>query len=263
MASRSIGASERVAAPAPSARLRALGRTMAIAALLAVCLPAHGLSRLLRRRSRWPRRFLATLARLAGFDARVEGRPLTGDVLIVANHLSWVDIPMLAGACGARFVSKEEVARWPLIGYLADLNRTVYVARTERGRVAEQAASLSRALAEGDPVALFPEGGTGDGRGMKPFRAALLAALCPAPAGVRVQPVAIDYHGEGPVVAWNSGKGFFAEMTRLLGLPGRRRVTLTFLDPIDPAVFTDRKTLTAAARAAIADALGGDRAPSL
>jgi 1-acyl-sn-glycerol-3-phosphate acyltransferase len=243
--------------------VRALGRTLAIAGLLAVCLPAHWLSRLAGRRSRWPRRFLAALAKLAGFDVRVAGRPLGRDVLIVANHLSWVDIPMLAGACGARFVSKEEVARWPLIGYLAGLNRTVYVARTERGRVAEQAASLRDALARGEPVALFPEGGTGDGRSMKPFRAALLAALCPAPAGVRVQPVAIDYHGCGPVVAWNSGTGFFAEMTRLLGLPGRRRVTLTFLDPIDPARFADRKALTAAARAAIADALGVETRPPL
>lgn len=255
MASRSIGASD-TAIPAASTRGLAFARLAAIAGWLAVCLPAHWIARGIGSQSLWPRRFLGTLARLAGFQTVVAGRPLVRDVLIVANHLSWVDIPMLAGACGARFVSKDEVRRWPLIGYLAGLNRTVYVARSERGRVAEQAGALRAALADGAPVALFPEGGTGDGRGMKPFRAALLAALFPPPPGLRVQPVAIDYHGRADIVAWNGGSGFFSEMLRLLGLRGRRRVTLRFLDPIDPAAYPDRKALAAAARAAIARALG-------
>lgn len=233
-----------------------------MAALLVTCVPLHCLWRAAGRPSPWTRRFLAGIAYTAGFDGEAIGVPLRRDVLFAANHLSWVDIPLIAAATGARFVSKAEVRAWPGIGFLAGLNRTVYVARAERGRVAEQAGTIRDALAEGTPVAMFPEGTTGDGTGVGPFRAALLAALLPALPGVRLQPVAIDYHGVERDVAWSGrGGGFGGELVRLLGLPGRRRVTLRFLDPIDPAAAGDRKAMTAQARRAIVAALG-ERAPA-
>ncbi len=262
MASRSPATGE-WATRAAAARLRAWRRVALVALLLVLHLPLHGIWRLARRRSPWPRSFLKWASRASGIDVRISGEPRRHDVLYAANHLTWFDITVLAGATGARFIAKAEIARWPLIGFLANLNRTVYVARAERGRVAEQADALRVALAAHDPVALFPEGGTGDGIALRPFRAALLASLLPPLPGVLLQPVAIDYGGEARTVAWTSGLGFGGEMMRLLGLAGRRRVTLAFLAPLDPATLPDRKLLSAAARDRIAAALGVGVVPAL
>ena len=242
---------------------RARRRVTLVALLLILHLAPHGLWRVLRLRSPWPRSFLKCASRAAGIDVHIRGEPRRHDVLFAANHLTWFDITVLAGVTGARFIAKAEIAGWPLIGFLAGLNRTVYVSRAARGRVAEQAGALRAALAEHDPVALFPEGGTGDGIALKPFRAALLAALLPPLPGVLLQPVAIDYGDEARTVAWTSRLGFGGEMMRLLGLPGRRRVTLDFLAPLDPVALPDRKLLTAAARDRIAAALGVGGAPAL
>jgi 1-acyl-sn-glycerol-3-phosphate acyltransferase len=240
-----------------ASRLRAWRRLATMALLLVLHVPLHYLWRALRLRSPWPRRYLRSAGHAAGADVRIVGQPLTRDVLIVANHISCLDILILAGATGVRFVSKSEVERWPFVGWLAGLNRTVYVARTERGRVQEQATRLAEAIGEHQPVALFPEGGTGDGRTLGPFRASLLAALVPPPPGVRLQPVVIDYGREAPLIAWNQDTGIADETWRLLCMPGRRQVTLRFLDPIDPLTLPDRKALAAAARGAMIETLGG------
>jgi 1-acyl-sn-glycerol-3-phosphate acyltransferase len=240
-----------------ASRLRAWRRLVGMALLLLPCVPLHYLWRLLRLRSPWPRRYLRWAGWSAGADVRTVGRVLKRDVLVVANHISCLDILILAGATGVRFVSKSEVERWPFVGWLASLNRTVYVARTERGRVHEQATALSNAIAEHQPVALFPEGGTGDGRAIGPFRASLLAAMTPPPAGAMLQPVVIDYGREAPIVAWNQDTSIGRETMRLLAMPGRRRVTIRCLDPIDPLSLPDRKALATAARDAMIAALGG------
>jgi 1-acyl-sn-glycerol-3-phosphate acyltransferase len=239
-----------------ASKVRAWRRLIGMALLLVLHVPLHYLWRAFGLRSPWPRRYLRAAGRAAGADVRTTGRPLPHDVLVVANHISCLDILILAGAAGVRFVSKSEVERWPFVGWLAGLNRTVYVARAERGRVQEQAARLSEAIAEHQPVALFPEGGTGDGRVIGPFRASLLAAMVPPPAGVRLQPVVIDYGREAPIVAWNQDTSIGDEAMRLLAMPGRRQVVIRFLDPIDPLALPDRKALAIAARDAIVAALG-------
>jgi 1-acyl-sn-glycerol-3-phosphate acyltransferase len=228
----------------------------AIAVLLVAHLALHGLWRLFGRRSPWPRRFLGGAAHAAGVDLRIVGRPLPHDALFVANHLSWLDVLIVAGATGARFVAKDEVRGWPVVGWLAGLHDTVYVERTARGEVHRQAEQLRAALAEHAPVTLFPEGGTGDGRTIGPFRASLLAALLPPIPGVKLQPLAIDYGAEASLIAWPDANLAGTEAMRILSLPGRRRVTLTCLDPIDPAMMPDRKALAATARAALCMALG-------
>jgi 1-acyl-sn-glycerol-3-phosphate acyltransferase len=238
-------------------------RLALIAALLAFHLPLHGLWRLFRLPSPWPRRFLGRMARAAGVDISVSGTPLARDVLFAANHLSWLDILIIAGATGARFVAKGEVQDWPVIGWLAGLNDTVYVARTERGRVHEQAGRVREALTERTPVTLFPEGGTGNGRTVGPFRASLLAALLPPLPGVKLQPIAIDYGAESPLIAWPDENEAGFEAMRILAMPGRRKVVLRCLEPIDPADVPDRKALSAAAHSAIAKALGVDPPPAV
>ncbi|MBA2935068.1 1-acyl-sn-glycerol-3-phosphate acyltransferase [Sphingomonas sp. CGMCC 1.13654] len=236
--------------------MRAWGRLALIVALLAVHLPLHGLWRLFRRHSPWPRLFLGRVAWACGIDVRVVGQPLAADVLYVANHLSWLDILVIAGATGSRFVAKGEVQDWPVIGWLAGLNDTVFVMRAERGRVHEQAGRLREALAEHMPVTLFPEGGTGLGGCVGPFRASLLEALLPPLPGVMLQPIALDYGAHARAIAWPDENDTATEAMRLLSMPGRRTAVLRCLVPIDPAGMPDRKLLSSAARAELCAALG-------
>ena len=227
---------------------------------LLVCVPLHYASLLLLRRSPWPRRFLGWAAYASGVRVRSEGQPLPRHVLFLANHLSWLDILVLAGASGTAFVAKDDVARWPVVGWLARLNDTVFIARAARAAVKDQADALRRALAAGKPVALFPEGTTEGGMDILPFRASLLASLFPPLPGVLVQPVALDYGAAGHDLAWIGEETAPANARRILSRKGHVPVTVRFLAPVDPAAAGDRKALAERARAEIVEALGG--APS-
>lgn len=242
--------------------IRLILRAAAIAAGLVALLPLHYLWRLFARPSPWPRRFLAWTGRVAGLRVTVLGVPLRSRVLFVANHLSWLDILLVAGTTGAAFVSKAEVARWPVFGWLAGLHRTVFVERGERSAVKGQADALRSALAAGRPMALFPEGTTDAGVEVLPFRASLLASLFPPLPGVTVQPAAIDYGGAGPEIAWVGQEPATSNVRRILSRRGRLAVTIQFLEPIDPGVAGDRKALAAAARTKIVEALSARVAAS-
>ncbi len=235
--------------------MRLWARVAAMVAIFLACLPGHGLARLLRRPSVWVRRFLAGVGRAAGLRVRVEGQPLARDVLFVANHISWLDILALGGATSAAFVSKDDVARWPVIGWLARQAGTIFVHRQSRAAVRGQADALARALAQGRPVALFPEGTTGNGASLLPFRASLLAAVEDAPAGLRVQPVAIDYGSAAREIAWTGNEGTGGNAKRVTARAGRLPVTLRFLPPIDPNMTGGRKAIALAAHEAIGRAL--------
>jgi lyso-ornithine lipid O-acyltransferase len=244
--------------------IRLILRVMAMAGALLLCLPLHYLWKLAGRASPWPRRFLRWVGRIAGMRVRVTGVPLERDVLFLANHLSWLDILVLAGASGTAFVSKAEVGEVPVVGWLAGLNNTVFVARSERAGVRDQADALRRALASGQPVALFPEGTTDGGPQLLPFRASLLASLFPPLPGVRVQPVALDYGPAAHDLAWVGDEAGLDNVRRVLSRRGTARVVLHFLAPVDPA-SGDRKALARAARDEIVEALGpsGGRADRL
>jgi 1-acyl-sn-glycerol-3-phosphate acyltransferase len=234
--------------------IRLTSRALAMVAALLVCLPLHYLWRLSGRRSPWPRRFLRWVGRAAGMRVNVVGKPLERDVLFLANHLSWLDILLVAGASGAAFVAKAEVAATPVVGWLARLNNTVFVARSERSGVRGQADALRAALASGQPVALFPEGTTDGGPQILPFRASLLAALFPPLPDVRVQPIALDYGAAAHDLAWIGDESGLANVGKVLARRGTTPVRLQFLAPVDPA-SGDRKALAAAARAEIVEAL--------
>lgn len=235
--------------------VRLIPRVLAMAGALLLCLPLHYLWKLAGRPSPWPRRFLGWVGRIAGMRVRTTGTPLERDVLFLANHLSWLDILVLAGASGTAFVSKAEVAEVPVVGWLAGLNNTVFVARGERSGVRGQADALRSALAGGQPVALFPEGTTDGGPEILPFRASLLAALYPPLPGVRVQPVAIDYGASAHDLAWVGNEAGLDNVRRVLSRRGTARVALHFLAPVDPSTG-DRKALARAARDEIVEALG-------
>jgi 1-acyl-sn-glycerol-3-phosphate acyltransferase len=235
--------------------VRLVLRTLAMIALFLLCVPLHYLWKLLGAASPWPRWFLGRVGRAAGMRVRVVGRPLERDVLFLANHLSWLDILLVAGASGAAFVAKQEVAEVPVVGWLAGLNNTVFIARSERSGVRGQADALRAALATGQPVALFPEGTTDGGPEILPFRASLLASLFPPLPGVGVQPIALDYGAAAHDLAWIGDETGLANVKKVLSRRGSTEVVLHFLAPVDPA-SGDRKALAAAARAEIIEALG-------
>lgn len=225
-----------------------------IVALTLACVPLHWIASATRKgRSPWPRRYLRWVGRTVGARVRVVGTPLPRDVVFVSNHISPLDILVLAGASGTAFVAKGELETVPIVGALCDMNNTLYVKRDSRAAVATQIETMRRALADGWPVTLFGEGTTGDGRTLAPFKPALLGVLTPPPPGVRVQPVALDYR-DAEEIAWTTETGW-QNTSRLFARPGRVPVTVRFLKPLDPADCGDRKAIAAATHRAVAEAL--------
>jgi len=230
-----------------------VARVLVMAVLLVAYLPVFGLLRLFGRGNGMVRSYLDWVGWLLGLRIRVEGKPVQGNALYAANHISWLDIPALGGTVRARFIAKSEIAGWSLIGWLAKIGGSVFVQRHKRSAARAQADEVTIALTEGRPVVLFAEGGTGDGIMLSPFRASLFAAA--NEAGVTVQPVALDYGARAAEIAWPDGAGFVREMKRMLNRPAPVYLTLHFLPPLDGATM-DRKQLAVRTHAAISAALG-------
>ena len=238
--------------------MRLVIRVAAMAAGLIFCVPLHYLWKAFGARSIWPQVYLSFVGRCAGLRVHVDGQPLTDRVLFVANHVSWLDILALGGATRAIFVSRDDVANWPLVGWIASLNDTLYVARQARREVHGQADQLRQALGKGRAVALFPEGTTA--QMMMPFRPSLFASLFPPLPGVAVQPVVIDYGPDADEIAWTGDEPAGANASRILSRKGTIDVALRFLAPIDPGGVGDRKQLAAQAQAEVAQALAAEAA---
>jgi len=127
-----------------------------------------------------------------GVELEVRGNPVfAGPLLVIANHISWLDIIVLHAARHCRFVSKANVRRWPIIGSLATGAGTLYVERESRRDAMRVVHRMVEALQAGDVLGVFPEGTTGDGTSVLPFHANLLQAAVSADAPV--QPVALQY----------------------------------------------------------------------
>lgn len=143
-----------------------------------------------RRRSlrqAWSAQMLAIL----GMRLEVQGEPFAAGSMLVANHISWLDIFVINALAPAAFVSKAEVRAWPLIGWLAARNDTVFLRRGSRGHARIVNAEIAGILAAGGHVAVFPEGTTTDGSHVLHFHGALLQPALEA--GHPVQPVALAY----------------------------------------------------------------------
>ncbi len=227
--------------------------------LLAVLthVPMHYLWRLLRLSSPWPRWFLRRAGRIAGARVEVIGTPLRRDVFYVSNHLSWIDILASGGASGTAFVAKAEIGAAPVVGWLAGLNRTVYVKRENRMGVAEQINALRDALTENWAITVFPEGTTTDGKSLLPFKTPMLRVLEPPPPGVMVQPVLLDYGTVGEEIGWVGEEGGINNARRVLSRKGSFPLRIQYLDPFDPHDFPGRKAIAAESRRRIEDALVG------
>ena len=240
------------ARPGAIGSLRAGLKLATMVAWLGLSLLLYYIWNLLPTPNPWPRRFLRGLGWLAGARVRRAGEPLRRGAVLLANHQSWLDIPVLAGASGAAFVAHAGLAESALLKWLCEMNDTVFVARTERGTVAAQVAQVRDALSENGALAIFPEGTTSDGSVLLPFKSALLSALDPPPAGIAVQPVWLDYGREAAEIAWVGEEHGVANFLRILAQRRPFPVTLHFLAPFDPAAAGDRKAIAQEARKRIA-----------
>ncbi len=235
--------------------LRLMIRAAGLIGLLLVFVPLHYLYRVISYGSPFPMLFLRYAARVCGARVEVIGTHLKRDVFFVANHISWVDILALAGASGTAFVAKAELAEAPVVGWLASLNRTVFVKREHRMGVAEQINALKEALVDNWSVTVFPEGTTTDGQSLLPFKTSMLSVLEPPPQGVLVQPVIIDYGPVAEWIGWIGEEGGLNNAKRVLSRKGSFKLRLHFLEPFSPEDFRGRKAIGQESRRRIEQAL--------
>lgn len=244
-----------VRAPAARRHRRALRFLLLAGPGLIALLPAQLLWLAVRRDTPSPvvQAYHRLLARALRFEIRIVGTPEAG-ALQVANHVSWADIVALGASTPAAFVARADLARWPILGVLARLAGTIFVARDRRAGVRGQVAAVAAGLHAGT-VVLFPEGTTGNGGCVLPFRPALFAAAA------RVQPVSLEWYpvgrpwhpGERAGFAWDGDKAFAPHAREVVcGPPMACRITY------HPAFAADhdRKATAARARAAIIAAFG-------
>jgi len=149
--------------------------------------PFAGLETRRALRRNWSHKLLDIL----GIELRITGADIAPGTLVVANHVSWLDIFVINAVAPAGFISKAEVRRWPAIGWLAAKNETVFLQRGSRGQARLVGGEIREALRAGRVVALFPEGTTTDGSHVLHFHAALLQPALDA--GRPIQPVALRY----------------------------------------------------------------------
>lgn len=200
----------------------------------------------------WPLRYWSRwLARLLGLRVRVYGQAHHLGTLYVANHISWLDIFCLASAYPSHFVAKQEVAQWPLFGWLCRRVGTLFV---QRGAAASASEQLLWRLRQGQNVTLFPEGTTTDGASVRRFQPRLLQAAIHA--GVPIQAVALRYpHSNGvhPRVPFIGEDELLSHLWALLAEPGLE-VELHFCAPLS-TVGASRDQLARQAQMQVEQAL--------
>jgi 1-acyl-sn-glycerol-3-phosphate acyltransferase len=177
-------------------------------------------------------------------------------VLVLANHMSWADILVITATAPTIFVAKSEVARWPLIGWIARIRGTVFVDRSRRHQTSAVNADIAARLAEGAAIVLFGEGTSSDGNRVLPFRTALFGAVNDALASAKVgelmvQPLSIAYtrlyglpmgRQHRPVAAWFGDITLVPHLARFIS-SGPVDAVLTWGDPIALDGRTDRKNI--------------------
>lgn len=198
----------------------------------------------------------AKLLRVLGMQLQVQGRFSPGATLVVANHISWLDIMAVHAVCPrARFVSKADVQRWPVLNRLVSAAGTLYIEREKRRDALRVVHQMAEALQGGDTVAVFPEGTTGEGHALLPFHANLLQAAITT--GTPVQPVALRYaddqHAVSPAALW-VGDTTLVQSLWLLALGQGLVVRLNVLPPMATA-HADRRALAEHLRDEIGKAL--------
>lgn len=196
-----------------------------------------------------------------GLKVTVMGKPAQDrPILITANHISWTDIIAIGSVADVTFVAKQEVANWFFVGFMASLQRTIFVDRTRRGDAHRTSREMGRRMAESGAVLLFAEGQSDIGTHVLPFRSALIGAAQHAmvEAGakdVAIQPLTVAYtrlqglpvsRTERSLIAWIKSKSIGENIREIL-TGGIKEVTVAFGIPKPLAEGDDRKMVTKAA----------------
>ena len=258
-------------------RLRVIRRGLVISAWTAVCCVIQSAMLALpgRGKARFARLYWSTICRLMGMKVRVIGEPATGGsrpVVYASNHSSWLDVPVLGGNLLACFVSKDDVGRWPVVGQVARLGRTIFVSR-QRGTTGRERDDMRLRLAAGDDLILFPEGTSSDGTRVLPFHSSFFAAAKPSVVGnggsgptdphyrPLVQPVSVVYDRLAGLPVGNARRAVFSWYGDMdlashfwqLAQWRSMRASIVLHPPLDPADFPTRKALAQATWKAVAD----------
>ena len=245
--------------------------TLVLGSFMAFTLPLMPVQALLLKLSprsarRFPNWYHRRVCRLIGIRLRIEGDVVSdAPVLLVANHTSWLDIPVISAVAPVSFVAKKEVASWPFVSWLARLQRTVFVDRMRRTSIGETASEMIGRLGAGDALVLFAEGTSTDGNRVLPFKTSLLAAAKPS-AGTgataspaQVQTLAIVYthvHGvplgrsDRPLIGWYGDMEMASHAWELLQA-GPIDVSIRLGPPVPLDSFASRKDLARFSEAAV------------
>ena len=210
---------------------------------------------------RWnvlPRLFHRLCCMFLGLKVSVIGQPdQSRPTLLVCNHISWTDVLAIGSIANFTFVAKSEVAKWPFVGFMASMQKTIYVDRKRRSDAGRTSTEMAARLADGGAVLLFAEGQTDTGTHVLPFRSALVGAAQAAmkQAGaieVSIQPVTIAYtHLQGlplsrndlALIKWMKSKSMGENIAELLS-GGVKRATVAFGTPVPLASSDNRKEVT-------------------
>ncbi len=210
---------------------------------------------------RFPHWYHHQVCRLLGVEIHQHGRIAEDrSVLLIANHISWLDISVLSAVGSVSFVAKSEVGTWPFISWLARLQGTIFVNREQRLNTHNSANEIMSRLREGDHVVIFAEGTSSDGNRVLPFKTSLFAAAKPRGNGAQahedsiyVQTIAIAYTRQQglplgrrgrPIVAWYGDMEIASHAWGLLKR-GPLDVHVRIGEPVKLDSFADRKALAA------------------
>ena len=202
--------------------------------------------------------------KLVGLQLSVQGSPMREGGAVVANHSSWLDIFVLNATNRIYFVSKDEVAGWVGIGWLARATGTVFIKRDRREAKAQTQVFRER-LGAGHKLLFFPEGTSTDGMRILPFKSTLFDAFFAEDlkAHLHVQPVSVIYHAppgaEPRFYGWFGGMGFAEHIVQVLTHGRRGRVEVIWHPPIAAAEVADRKAMAAAAERAVRGGMPEER----
>mgnify|MGYP001591031113 CR=1 FL=1 len=208
--------------------------------------------------------YYRTLCAVLRIRVRVVGEPVRDRaVLFVSNHVSWADILAIGSITPIAYVSKNEVAKWPLVGTAAKAQRTVFVDRARRHQTGDAIAEIVHRLAGGTSVVLFAEGTSSDGNRVLPFRSALVGAVKEASAraesGILIQPMSICYTGlngipmgrqHRPTVAWYGDLDFMPHIKAFIKR-GAVDAVVSYGEPVAADGTADRKAMTRSLEGAV------------
>jgi 1-acyl-sn-glycerol-3-phosphate acyltransferase len=248
-----------------SAQILRLTRIVLYLGLTVPLMPVQAMAVLfdLRLARTLPRAYHRWAAWILGIRLVVEGKPIeTNPALYVVNHTSYLDIEILGATLEASFISRADVANWPWFGWLAKLQRSVFIDR-KRAAAAGHRNSIVERFDRGDRLILFPEGTSSDGGHVLPFKSALFSVADYRRDGVpvAVQPVSVAYirldgiplgRAWRPFFAWYGEMDLAPHLWTLLGM-GVLTVELTFFPPVTIDQFESRKVLAAHCHRVISD----------